>query len=232
MLEVLHFILLFALLVTVTIFYNSSLQKQGISKSPRRNKVFKVLFLILAWIGYQFMLSVSGLLSDLGLPPRVPLLIIVPSFIFTGIFLYKNRKHSLLDHIPLHWLVFFQSFRIFVELLIWGNFKKGFIPVQTTFEGWNFELEFAITALIIGFLFLKKKVSQKIILLWNYLGLAMLAIIVAIFMTSLYTPSLWGSETTEITAEFAKFPYLLIASFFMPLAVFVHVLSIVKIKKG
>ena len=50
-------------------------------------------------------------------------------------------------------------------------------------------------------------------------------------MTSIYKPELYGSTTALLPMAGFEYPYVLVAGFLMPLAVFIHVLSIVQLKK-
>jgi hypothetical protein len=48
-------------------------------------------------------------------------------------------------------------------------------------------------------------------------------------MTSIYAPELYGSEIPLLPLEAMGYPYVLIAGFLMPTAVFLHILSIIQV---
>ncbi len=126
------------------------------------------------------------------------------------------------------WLILIQGFRIFVEILFVMSVSEGLLHAEVTIEGYNYDMIFGITAVVVGLTYLAKRLSDKFVLLWNYLGLIVLASVIFVFMSSIYLPELYGYETTPAPLEFTKYPYILVAGYLMPLAVFIHVLSIVK----
>jgi hypothetical protein len=157
---------------------------------------------------------------------------IIPSFVFTGLFLYQNRNKKWIQSIPEHWIVYFQSFRILVETLFVFSLAQGIFNSEVTIEGYNYDMIFGFTAPVIGFLVYTKKIlSRKFIIIWNYIGISVLVSVIVIFMISIYAPILFGSETPLLPIESMTYPYVLIAGFLMPTAVFLHVLSIIQIKK-
>ncbi|WP_400078693.1 hypothetical protein [Winogradskyella sp. R77965] len=225
------YILLTLLMSLIILFvYKYALKKinKG-SKTINKNLTYLALG-ILGWFIYVFLITKSGLLENFSFPPRFPIFVIFPLFTFTGIVLYKNRKSKMFSVIPESWAVYFQSFRIFVELLFVATVGIGFLHPEVTIEGYNYDMVFAFTAPIIGYLvFNAKKLPRKVALIWNYIGLVVLASIIGLFITTIFIPSLWGSEISLAPMEIVKFPYILVAGFLMPLAVFVHVFSIIQL---
>lgn len=196
----------------------------------RRNKKLILLVALILWQVYILFIGKSGILQDYSLPPRVLLFCVLPAFLFTGIFLFKNKNYKWINNIPKHWLIFYQTFRIAIETLFVVSVAKGVMPEIVTIKGYNFDLIFAITAPIVGLiLFLNKPKSIKIALIWNYFGLLVIASIIFLFVTSIYFPKLYGSEIALMPKEFGLYPYPIVPSFLMPSAVFVHVLSIIQL---
>lgn len=219
--------------IIVVCIYNYGLKKIGHSKAVVQKRIMYVILGFLIWFVYVFMIAKSGVLKNFSLPPRFPVFTIFPLFAFTGIVLYKNRKSRMFSVIPASWSIYFQSFRILVETLFVYTVAKGFLHPEVTIEGYNFDMIFAITAPIIGyFVFNINKLPKIVALYWNYLGLAVLFSIIVVFMTTIFFPSVWGSETSLAPPEMVDFPYILVAAFLMPLAVFVHVFSIIQLRSN
>ena len=193
-----------------------------------RNKKHHLLFLQI----YIYAIAYSGVLNNFDFPPRFFIFLILPIFSFTGIYIYKNRNSDWLSKIPEHWLIFFQSFRILVESLFVATVAKGILNKEVTIEGYNFDMIFAYTAPIIGYLAYKKIASRKVLIIWNYTGLLVIASIIFLFLSSIFNPQLFGSETMLLPVESVKYPYVLVAGFLMPTAVFIHVLSITQLTKN
>lgn len=196
-------------------------------------KVRPFLIGIAAWLVYILVLGASGVLRDFSLPPRIPLLLVIPAFgIISWIFL-TGLHRPLLTAVP-RWLpMVFQSFRIWVEFLLLGVHLKGFATAEPTMAGYNFDILVPISGLILAFLVYKQKVlSEKWVLAWNIMGLCILASVVFIFITLGVFPAIWGYETTTVSLEFGDMPYPLVAGFFMPVAVMVHLFSIGQVRRA
>lgn len=221
-------------LTLVTILFLVWIGKTAIERtSLNKNKDFTILVLgLLLWHVFIFLISSSGILKSYDFPPRFAMFFIIPSFIFTGIFLYRNKNKNWIHSIPEHWIINFQSFRILVETLFVLSVAKGILHPLVTIEGYNFDMIFAFTAPVLAFLvYSKKLLPRKMVLYWNYLGLTVIASIIFLFMTSIYKPELWGNNGPMLPMDMLTYPYVLIAGFLMPVAVFLHVLSIIQLKK-
>jgi len=201
------------------------------SSNPKKDK-YILTFALFIWQIFILALSSSDILKSYEFPPRFAIAFIVPSFIFTGVFLYQSRNKNWIKSIPEQWIIYFQSFRILVEILFVLSVSKGIFNYQVSIEGYNFDMIFAFTAPIITFLVYNKKLlSRKVILVWNYIGLTVLASVIFLFLTSVYKPEIYGGALPLLPLEALTYPYVLIAGFLMPTAVFLHILSIVQLKK-
>lgn len=181
-------------------------------------------FLIgLIWLAYLIVISGAGVLQDFGLPPRIPLLIVIPAVVAGIVFTGRPSFRSALEKAPLHLPVFLTSFRILVELLIYGAYRIGVFPQRVTFEGLNYDVLVGLSALPVGYLLLKRRLSPRGLLIWNFAALLILIVTVCAFVLAYYF-----SESTGPTdkAEFVRFPYLLLPGVLLPVAVLLHVFSI------
>lgn len=196
-----------------------------------KTKSFRFPIAFIIWQVTLGLIASTNFFESFDLPPRFVLFGIVPSFIILALFSYSKSTKSLIQNIPLQLPIFFQSFRIFVELLILKAFLDGYAPVSTTFQGYNYEFYFGISAIIVGFSVLKLKLNYTILLLWNILGLIMLGIIVFIFASSGYAhQAIWDSPIPLVKMELFHMPHLSIATLYMPLAVWMHIFSIRQIR--
>lgn len=201
------------------------------SNNPKKDKLTLVIGL-LSWQLFIIIISLSGIIKSYNFPPRFAIAFIIPSFIFTGIFLSRNKNKQWIQAIPEQWIVYYQSFRVMVETLFVFTVAKGILPTLVSIEGYNFDMILGASAPIITYLVYNKKIlSRKVILIWNFTGLAILASVIFLFLTGTYKPELYGSETPLIPLEAFTYPYVLIAGFLMPVAVFLHVLSIIQLSR-
>lgn len=232
-LKISYIVLTLLMLIIVVSIGFKTIDKTFSDKSAIKKKKTILVIGLLLWQVYIFIVATSGIIETYELPPRFPLFLILPAFLFTGVFIYKNRNNTWIQNIKPSTLIYIQVFRVAVETLFVFSISANVLPKLVTIEGYNFDMLIGLTAPIIAFLvFNRKLLSKRIAIQWNYFGLAVLASVVALFITSTYAPNLYGSEIPLIALEATRYPYVLIAAFLMPLAVFFHVLSIVQLSKN
>ncbi len=185
-----------------------------------------------AWMAYISMLGYSGVLHDFSPPPRILLLVVIPAFgIISWVFL-TDRHRLLLDAVPPWVPMVFQSFRVWVEFLLLGAYLRGLASAEPTMAGYNVDILVPLSGLALAFLVYKKRVlTEKWVFVWNVAGLCILASVVFTFLTLAAFPSLWGYETTTVKPVLGEMPYLLVAGFFMPVAVFMHIFSMIQTRQ-
>jgi hypothetical protein len=205
--------------------------RTGGSAQQKRKFGIIVLVLLTGWLSYVTLISLSGALATLAMPPRIPLLLILPCFAFMAWFFSSGRFKELIASTPAAWVVYAQSFRILVELLLHALFLKGILPKAATYEGYNYEIIVAIAAPIVAYLAIIKKVLPPItVFIWNIAGLCTLAIIVFIAISHAYFPGIYANPETLSIRDFGSFPFTLLAGFLMPVAVFMHIYSLAMYK--
>lgn len=228
----LGYILLTLLMALIILIGYYKTAKKTLSESTRKSHTIKIALGLFLWFLYCFLLGISGFLQTFELPPRFPLLTVLPAFLFIGFFLKKHKDSAIIENIPTPWLVYYQSFRIIIESLFVATVAVGFLNPEVTFEGYNYDILFGLSAVIVGFLaFNRKVISNKGLLVWNYLGLVVIAFIIFLFTTTAFFPELWGSVETLAKKEAGSFPFVLVPAFLMPSAVFMHVVSIIQLRK-
>ncbi|MGB1243143.1 MAG: hypothetical protein ACPG49_11520 [Chitinophagales bacterium] len=232
MIEFGYVALVITMATIIIVGYNYALKGANTPDDLRKKYLGRLWIGLFLWFAYTFAIAKSGLLQNLDLPPRFPIFLILPVFIFIGVFLYKQQKSPVIAALPKSWLIYYQSFRIVIESLFVASVGVGVLHPEVTFEGYNYDIVFAFTAPIVAYLVFNKKIlSEKVALAWNYLGLAVISVIIFLFVTTMYFPAVWGSTESIAAKGFLEFPYVLVASFLMPSAVFMHVLSIIQLSR-
>ncbi|HJS53833.1 MAG TPA: hypothetical protein VJ765_04795, partial [Chitinophagaceae bacterium] len=133
---------------------------------------------------------------------------------------------QLLQRIPAQWLVWFQSFRIVVELLLLLAFAGGRIPVQMTFEGRNFDILTGLFALPVGYLLARKKTyAPKLAIAFNIIGILLLINILVIAILSMPSPIRYFTNEPSNTIV-AQFPFIFLPGILVPLAYTLHIISL------
>lgn len=212
--------------------YYRLLIKSGHRHGAALRKVIPIMGVFMLYLLYNAVLGKTNFAGNFSLPPRLFIFVILPSFLLIFFIIKRLYKSKMLYLLSPQKLTVIQLYRVAIELLFIGSVHAGLLNREVTFEGYNFDLLFAISSLFIYVLVYQyKRVPEKIIVYWNYLGLAVIASILFLFTTSIYFPVFWGTTTPLMPAGFAGFYFLLVPSLLMPLAVFIHILSIVYFKK-
>lgn len=193
----------------------------------RRKKRFvsSLLLAIILWAVFVTIWSLSGVMSDFSLFPFNLLPVIGIPIVILIFFANSRRVNEVLEHIPPASLIRLQSFRFFVEVLLWMLFIGNLLPVQMTFEGRNFDIVAGFTAPIIAVLALRGTISRTGIIVWNVLCLLLLLNIVITAILS--TPSPWRVFMNEPPNYIvAYFPISWLPGLLVPLAYYLHVFSL------
>lgn len=147
-----------------------------------------------AALGLIVGLVVPGLLAAGGFldryhPLPAPVFILVAIVAVVNVVLMVSRVGAaLVSSVSLTWLVGFQAFRIPVEWWLHRGFIEGFVPVQMTYAGRNFDVVSGLTALGLALWLAVGRPHKAIVMAWNILGLALLANIVAVAVLSTPVP--------------------------------------------
>ena len=196
------------------------------------NNIFKELKYTLAisiFIFLQIILSLLNFYSNLEfIQLKMILTLLVPTLII--IFHFKNNKNSL-TKISYKNLTLMHFVRIPIEFILYYNYKEKLIPKIMTFEGLNYDLFFALSIFIIYYLLNKNIIPKKTLLVWNIIGLMFVLNIVTIAVLSTPTPiQKFGFNQPNLMIF--NFPYILLPSFIVPIVIYSHIISILKLKQN
>jgi len=194
--------------------------------ATRRRIVSMTSIVIVLWMIALAVLSAKGFFADFSkLPPRPALAILLPLPLVL-LFAFSKRGTQFLQSVPRQWFVLMQSFRIFVEVLLWLAFLAGMLPVQMTFDGWNFDVITGLLALPVGYLLSKgKKYSSIAGIIFNIVGLSLLLNILVIAVLSMPSPFRYFlNEPSNVLV--AQFPYIWLPGVLVPLAYSLHIFSL------
>jgi hypothetical protein len=192
----------------------------------KKRLFFAYAILVSVWLLYVIIVSQSGVLADFSLPPRLPLLIVIPAIIGSIVITCRSSFNEVLRHTPLHWPVYLQSFRIVVELLIYGAFADGVFPERATFKGLNYDILSGLSAPVVAYLNQRGSISGKVLLIWNVIAMAILSVTVYAFISTYY----FSDYLATGSSDFVRLPYLLLAAVLLPVAIFLHLFSLRQLK--
>lgn len=193
-----------------------------------RKKQVPVFIGLTLWLMLQAYLSFRNIYNtDTYLfPPKILLLGVLPvlSVILLLFALPAGRK--IIDNLPLLNLTYLNVIRIPVELVLYWLFLYKLVPGLMTFEGRNFDFIAGITAPFIAYFgFAKQRIKTTVILLWNFISLALLLNIVVNAILSAPTP-LQKFAFHQPNIAILYFPFSWLPTFIVPVILFGHLTSI------
>ncbi len=221
--------LLITLVVLILFALNYAHKKIGTPSGKRVKIVGLTLLGIIVFLGIQGVLASTGFFAKFDtLPPRV-FMLPVSCFIIITIVATRKSTSKLLAAIPETWLIYVQSFRIIMEIILWRLFVEAIIPIQMTFEGYNYDILSGIIPPLIAFMVIKKNVlSRGWLIFANVFGLALVTIIFVIAVLSAPVPFRQFMNEPANTMV-AYLPYIWLPGFVAPAAYFFHILSLKQI---
>jgi hypothetical protein len=214
-----------AIILTIFFFYRATRlaprlsNPQGIPNSTRHSSAFLLIALTLILI--QSLVTQTGFYATPGQPLRFLLLLPPPLAAAIG-FSRTNKGRSFFATIDLATLTLLHLIRIPVELVLFWLSLHHAVPKNMTFEGMNFDILMGFTApFIYYFGFVRKTLLTRWIIAWNWMGIALLSIVVSIAVRTSITPSQPHSPLALLL-----FPWTLLPGFMVPTVFFTHYITL------
>jgi len=194
------------------------------------NKPKILTLLIVIWSALQAALAYKGFYQNIeAIPPRFGLILIPTTLLIIYSLLPKQRNY-ILERRNTKVSTFLHVIRLPMEIVLLQLFIHKMIPELMTFEGRNFDIIMGITAPIIGFLYLKKWLSKKGLLVWNIIGLCLILFILLNGLLSAELPfQQFGFE--QPNKALAYFPFVLLPATVVPIVIWTHLTDIIKLIK-
>lgn len=197
-------------------------------KAEKKTTALRVFLVVFFWLSFLKIISGMEFFHDYSsLPPR---LMIAPFTCLVAIILLASSKSfsEFLRKVPLHWLVYIQSFRIFMEIILYMLAENGVIHQRLTFAGLNFDILAGITALIIGYMVQRNIISRAMLIAWNVACIILLMnIVIMAVLSTPYPFSVFRDEPVNTVVFF--YPFIWLPGFVAPYALAMHVFTLKKI---
>lgn len=185
---------------------------------------------IVVWSIIQSILAYTGFYQETEkIPPRFALVLIpITLFIILGLtpkalkWVDKNREIRI--------STFLHTIRVPVEIVLLYLFIHKMIPELMTFEGRNFDILAGLTAPIMGLLYLKNKVSKKILIAWNFVGLFLVSFILTNGILSAELP-FQQFAFDQPNKGINYFPFVLLPATIVPIVIYTHITDIIKLRR-
>ncbi len=193
-------------------------------KASRRSTA--VIIMMAAWLLLQSAISLTGFYTDTSsMPPRFPLLVL-PAIICIILLFATAKGRIFIDGLDTRWLTLVHIVRIPVEIGLLILSVEKLVPQLMTFEGRNFDILAGLSSIFIYyFSFVKKIVSKKILLLWNFISLGLLLNIVINAVLSVPTPfQQFAFDRPNVALLY--FPVTMLPCLIVPIVLLSHLAAI------
>jgi sensor histidine kinase YesM len=155
---------------------------------------------------------------------------ILPAFLIVFILFKNKRGRAFIDNLPLKQITYLNIVRIPVEFTLYFLAVLEYVPIEMSFEGFNFDILAGISAPFIAYFgFVKNRISNKWVLRWNILSLLLLIFIIVIAILSAPSPCQYVDFKNIKPFALFLFPYVLLPTFIVPIVLFGHIVSFRKL---
>jgi hypothetical protein len=196
---------------------------QGEAPAKTRAWLVRASILVLAYLAGSLAIAATGWLARFDQRPPPFLLFVTFTTLATTAVAFSPLATRLVHRLGLAGLVGFQVFRVPLEALLYRLRTEGVVPLQMTFEGWNFDIVSGLSAGALGLWALRGRPPHGAVLAWNLLGLALLSVIVGIALLSTPTP-LRAFHNEPANTFVAYPPFVWLPGFLVQAAWFGHLL--------
>jgi hypothetical protein len=183
------------------------------------------------WLGMLAVLAGQGYFLNFdGAPPRLFFAGVLP--LAAGLFMLPSHgTRHFLAVTPPERLIYLQSFRILMEIILWALAVQGRAPKLMTFEGRNFDILIGLTAIPVGWMVVERRAwPASVAAIWNVAGIVILANVV--IHAQLALPTSYRAFVAEPPPTFlATFPYIWLVGFLVPFALWLHAGSLVQLAR-
>jgi len=181
-----------------------------------------------AWLVYVGLLGYAGVIRNTTMRPPGIVFLFVPLAVILVFLILRMRSvagRRVALAFPLWILLGMQCFRVIVELFLHQLWIEGLIPKMLTFAGANVDIYIGASAPFVAWAATRGESFRKGILVWNVVGLGVLAnVVIRAVLTAPGPMNLVHAEVPN--RMIGTFPFMFIPGFFVPLAVVLHVLAI------
>src|SRR2546430_6616781 len=152
----------------------------------RRNQTVGTTFSV--WLAVTGVLGYTAKMHDFSRQPSRIMALIALSVVGVYFGSYFAAARKLIESPGLAWLIGLQVFRVAVEIFLDLGYRAGFVPVQMTLEGRNWDVLTGLTALPMAWLVAEQKEPRLVVYAWDAMGLALVVYVMAVAALSMPTP--------------------------------------------
>jgi hypothetical protein len=231
--------LLFITVVLIGLIWTRGVRWAATKEYPGNDHKM-LLYALMASLVFALLLVINSLAGITGVlrnfEARPPLFVFYfPMMMASAFAIGFSPLGTLLARRASFWaLIGFHVFRFLAEYLIHLGVLEGIAPKQLSFEGYNFDILTASSALVVAIFIYPRgavvsRVAKRVIMAWNIFGVLALVNIGFIAITSMPLPiRLFMSEPSNIWVT--QFPYILLPGILVVAAWVGHIIIFRKLK--
>jgi hypothetical protein len=221
-----------ATIAAVILGASQALKRSGWPDSKRRLTVQTTAVVLIGWFAVAVILASLGVYrADADHVPTIQFGIVVP-ILAGGLMIWRWPALSrLIDAVPRQWVIAVQLYRVEgVTFLI--LYASSLLPGLFALPAGAGDVTVGLLALAIGISVSRgRQLRSRTVLRWNLLGIADLVVALATgFLTSPSPLQKFGFDRPN--ELISVFPLALIPTFLVPLAILLHVISLVQLRRA
>lgn len=184
------------------------------------------LLLSLAWLALTTIISLNGFFTVTNtLPPRFLVLVAPPLLLIATLFVTRVGR-QFLNKLDIKTLTLLHVVRVPVELVLYFLFLYKAVPQLMTFEGNNYDILSGLSAPLIYYVgFVRRQISNKAMMLWHLVCLALLFNIVLHAVLSAPSP-FQQFAFDQPNRAVLYFPFVWLPACVVPLVLFAHLVAL------
>ncbi len=188
------------------------------------------LAVLQGWLASQAVMAFAGFYERSNtIPPRLAFLIGPPLLVIIALFV-SSKGQRFVDTLRLERLTLLHSIRIVVEIVLYLLFVHKAIPESMTFDGSNFDILAGLTAPLVYYqAFVRKKLTRRMLLLWN---IACLGLLINIVLTAILAAPTPFQQTAfdQPNIAISYFPFIWLPSVVVPIVLIAHLVAIRRLR--
>jgi len=220
------------LLLTLAIGLALAVQRTELTAHQKAATWIAIMATLVIWFGVALWLGQGGVfLARTSLVPPIPFAIGLPIVAGLYILLSSPRFRAVIDAVPQSWMTGVQVYRALGAMFL-ALWLQGRMPGEFALPAGTGDVIVGLTAPIVAWLNATRSPSARAAtVIWNAFGIADLVIAVGTgFLTS---PSPYQMLAFDHpNALIAQHPFVLVPTFFVPLSIILHLLSLWKLRRA
>jgi hypothetical protein len=223
--------------VTITILLLCGVRKalRAKGKPPKdvRGVILVLSTILFAWLALALLAGWRGLFhsAENQVVPYISLAIGIPIVSGAVLIRWSRTIREIVDAVPQNWLVGIQFYRV-VGLTFLVLQAAGLLPGIFALPAGYGDAFVGLTALLVAFAYARyQSKCDPLVTLWNYVGLADLAVALATgFLTAPSRFQIFSLDAPNLLI--GSFPLVMIPIYAVPLSIVLHLVSLTKLRQS